>query len=80
MQDHELDNLFSYHKPAGTQSRRYEIIRAAAKEFARVVNANTPSSAEQTLAIRSIQVASMQANASIACNEFGTACDAEVVE
>jgi hypothetical protein len=70
----DIENLFSYHKPQGNQQERYTKIRAAAKAFAEVVAECAPQSPEQTLAIRSIQMASMQANAAIACNESGEAC------
>lgn len=65
----DLDNIFSYHKPFGTQSDRYERLRAKAKEYAQLIQELTPESAEQTLAIRKIQEASMLANAAIAINE-----------
>jgi len=67
----DTKNLFSYHKPTGEQALRYEQIRDAAREFANVVLANTPASAEQTLAIRDLQRCVMMANCSIAVNEKG---------
>ena len=45
----------------------YEAIRAAGREFARVVVALTPPSADQTTAVRTIREAVMWANAAIAC-------------
>lgn len=65
----DLDNLFTYHAPKGDQAQRYGLISDAAKEFARVVLENTPSCADQTVAIRQIMLARMLANATIACNE-----------
>lgn len=62
-----LDNWFSYHAPTEGQPEKYEAIRAAAKEFAKVVIELTPSSADQTVAIRHIREAVYSANASIAC-------------
>lgn len=64
-----VENLFVYHKPEGDQAMRYAILREKAKEYADLVIRYTPESAEQTLAIRSIHTASMQANSAIACNE-----------
>lgn len=65
----DLDNLFSYHPPKGDQQERYIRIRAAAKHLAEEIVACSKPSAEQTLAIRDVQRASMMANAAIACNE-----------
>lgn len=65
----DLDNLFTYHPPFGTQLERYQAIRAAAKVFAEAIIRDTPESAEQTLAIRDVQRATMMANAAIALNE-----------
>lgn len=65
----DLGNLFSYHPPKDGQRERYEAIRAKGLEMAELIQVSTPSSAEQTLAIRKIQEAVMFANASIACNE-----------
>lgn len=65
----DLDNLFTYHPPFGTQLERYQSIRAAAKSFAEAIVDFTPASPEQTLAIRDVQRATMMANAAIALNE-----------
>jgi hypothetical protein len=65
----DLENLFAYHRPFGDQAERYAQIRAAALDFAQEVARLTPASAEQTLAIRKIHEAMMQANAAIAVNE-----------
>ena len=65
----DLDNLFKYHAPHGDQVERYAAIREAAQSFAEVVVMLTPESAEQTLAIRQIHSAMMQANSAIAVNE-----------
>lgn len=65
----DLENFFTYHAPSGNQPERYERIRKAAKDFAEVVLASTPQSADQTVAIRCIREAVFNANASIACNE-----------
>ena len=65
----DLDQIFSYHSPFGDQADRYAKLRAAAKAYAELVVELTPASAEQTLAIRDIQRASMMANAAISINE-----------
>ena len=65
----DLLKLFTYHRPTSEQAERYTKLRAAALAYAELVKELTPESAEQTLAIRSIHAASMQANAAIAVNE-----------
>jgi hypothetical protein len=65
----DLENVFSHHSPFGDQLQRYAAIRAAAKEFAKLIADTTPDSAEQTLALRKLQEAMMFANAAIAINE-----------
>lgn len=64
--DAEIDNIFSYHAPKAGQLERYENIRAAAREFAKVLVVNTPTSADQSAAIRELRICVMTANASIA--------------
>lgn len=64
-----LDNLFTYHRPFGTQPQRYEAIRSFAKAFAQLVLDTTPASREQSLAITHIQIAVQMANTAIAVNE-----------
>lgn len=65
----DLDALFTYHAPSGDQAERYDKLRAAARAYAQAVVDLTPESAEQTLAVRAIHVASMHANSAIALNE-----------
>lgn len=65
----ELSTWFTYHKPEGTQNTRYELIRTKAHELASLIIANTPSSADQTAAIRKLRECVMTANAAIACGE-----------
>lgn len=64
-----LDRLFKYHRPRGTQPSRYAELRKAARAHADAIVAHTPESAEQTLAIRAVHQASMHANSAIAVNE-----------
>jgi len=62
-----IENWFSYHAPVGDQAQRYERIRAAGGEFARLLVELCPCSADRTAAIRKIREAVYSANASIAC-------------
>ncbi len=68
-----LDHVYTYHPPFGTQVERYVTIRNAARAFAEVVKANCPPSREQSLAQTSIQSACQMANAAIAINELAPA-------
>lgn len=68
----DLDNWFRYHPPGeeGDPENiqgRYEELRAAGGEFARVILELTPGSADQTAAIRKVREAVMTANAALAC-------------
>ena len=63
----QLENWFTYHSPTPDQLPKYQAIREAGKALASVILANTPSSADQTDAIRKVREACMTANASIAC-------------
>lgn len=65
----EIDNIFSYHAPKPGQLEKYENIRAAARDFAKVLVANTSAGADQTSAIDELRVCVMTANASIALEE-----------
>lgn len=65
--DDDLENWFTYHKPEGDQPGRYESIRRAGLDLARMIVAATPPSADQTAAIRKVREAVMTANAAIAC-------------
>ena len=69
MNGNQITELFTYHPPQSHQTARYDEIRKKALEFAMVIHDLTPESPEQTLAIRSLHLATMQANAAIAINE-----------
>jgi hypothetical protein len=62
-----ITNWFTYHAPTNEQLPKYESIRSAARHLAEVIVDNTPSSADQSAAIRLLREAVMTANASIAC-------------
>lgn len=63
----QLENWFTYHSPTPDRLPKYQAIREAAKQFARVVVENSPASADQTAAVRKIREAAMTANQAIAC-------------
>lgn len=65
----EIERIFTYHKPFGTQQDRYSILRSYARALAIVINENCPESREKSLALTNLQQAIMWANASIAINE-----------
>lgn len=65
----QIENAFTYHKPGGTQQKRYEEIRAKAKELAFLIDADCPQSREKSLAMTKLEESVMWANASIARNE-----------
>lgn len=63
----QLENWLTYHAPTPEQVVQYTAIRQAALSFAQVLVDHTPSSADQTAAVRKIREAVMTANAAIAC-------------
>ena len=65
----DLDNVFCYHAPKGDQQERYIALRTKAKELAALIQASTPASREQSVALTNVQQAVMWANAAIAINE-----------
>ena len=65
----ELANRFTYHSPSGNQPARYELIRERAREFAQIIDHNTPESREQSLAFTALEEAVFWANAAIARRE-----------
>lgn len=65
----DLDKFFAYHEPNDDQADRYQAIRTWGKAFSLVILEKTPTCADQTVAIRCIREAVMNANAAIACNE-----------
>lgn len=61
-----VEEIFKYHPPSEDQIPRYNAIRSGALEFAKILVANCPASADQTAAIRKLREAVMTANAAIA--------------
>ncbi|MFH1186143.1 MAG: hypothetical protein V1755_14060 [Chloroflexota bacterium] len=64
----KIENWFTYHAPRPGQPELYAAIRDAGKALALTIAANTPSCADQTVAIRKVREAVMNANAAIACD------------
>jgi hypothetical protein len=67
--EERIQNDFTYHKPFGTQTLRYEKLRFIAKELAMSIDSTCPDSREKSLALTNLEQAVMWANASIARNE-----------
>lgn len=65
----DLDNRFTYHAPTGDQPKKYELLRAQAKELARNFVLLCPPSRELALALVRLEEAMMWANAGIARQE-----------
>ena len=61
-----IEDMFTYHPPVNDQPARYEKIRDTAKELAYLIQDLTPKCPDQTVAIRHIRDAVMNANAAIA--------------
>ena len=69
MDDYNVENIFTYHKPIGDQPERYEKIRNKAKELAILILESCPKSREKLDALVRLEEAIMWSNASIARNE-----------
>lgn len=69
MTTQQIENIFTYHKPVGTQQERYVALREKAKELALLINGACPESREKSIAITQLQSAIQMANASIAIHE-----------
>lgn len=64
--DPQIEDWFTYHSPTEDQQKRYVELRAAAKNLAYSIKANTKPSADQSAAFRLLRECVMTANASIA--------------
>ncbi len=69
MTQEQIENTFTYHKPFGDQTQRYEALRNLAKTMATLIQESCPESREKALALTNLQQSIMWANASIAINE-----------
>jgi hypothetical protein len=65
----EMDKIFDYHAPKEDQPTRYEAIRHAAKDFAKIIDELCPDSEEKSVVFMHFQTAVMWCNAAIARNE-----------
>jgi len=68
MQQMDIDNWFSYHKPTETQLPKYEQVRAKAKELAELFDSVLPDCADKTAAMRELRGTVMAMNLAISCN------------
>ena len=64
-----LEQVYTYHRPFGTQPGRYEAIRQAGRVLAELIRDTAPPSRETSVALTKVQEAVMWANAAIAINE-----------
>jgi hypothetical protein len=69
MEVQELNKRFRYHAPKDNQPEKYAQIRAAALDFAVLINELCPDSREKSVAFTELESAQFWANASIARNE-----------
>lgn len=66
MTHEEMMVRFTYHPPKGDQAERYQAIRDAVHEAAKLINELTPESREQSLAFTALEEAAFWANAAVA--------------
>ncbi len=64
--EEQLKDIFTYHAPTQEQQGKYLRLREAALAFAKTLVAVTPSSPDQSAAIRKLRECVMTANSSIA--------------
>jgi hypothetical protein len=69
MTQEQINNIFTYHKPFGTQQERYQVLRSTARNLAMLIQDVCPESREKSLAITNLQQTIMWANSAIAVNE-----------
>jgi Spy/CpxP family protein refolding chaperone len=67
--DEQVQQIFNYHEPSGSQVARMEQLRSHALQMANWIQANAPDSPERSLAIRSLQESLMWVGQSITINE-----------
>lgn len=69
MDELRIESRFTYHAPKDGQPERYVAIRDKAKELAKLIESECPSSRERSVSINKLDECVMWANASIARNE-----------
>ena len=62
----DIENRFTYHPPQADQVERYERLRSAGREFAKLLADLCPPSRELSRAVTHVDEAVMNANAAIA--------------
>jgi hypothetical protein len=67
--ENKIENNFTYHAPKSGQPEKYKALRDKAKDFAYMIEALTPASREQSLALTHLETVVFWANAAIARNE-----------
>ena len=65
-------STFEYLKPTGTQTEQMARVRAAAKAFCDVLEAELPDGADKTFVIRAHRSNAMWANVAITRNDDGS--------
>lgn len=65
----QAERAFTYHPPKEDQGARYVALRDAAKAYAELIVAYTPTGREQALAMTKLEETVMWANAAIARGE-----------
>lgn len=68
MENQDIENRFTYHKPEENKIGKFETIREQAKELAYLINEYVPTGREQALALTKLEEMVMWANAGIARN------------
>lgn len=63
------EKAYTYHAPKADQPKRYEQIRAKARELAELIGDACPDSREKSIANTKLEETVMWANAAIARNE-----------
>ena len=65
---YDVENIFTYHSPQPGQPERYTVLRAGAKELAKMILEACPDSREREQALTKLEEAVFWANASVARN------------
>lgn len=68
--EQDLNEYFSHHPPNNHQIIKYQRIRDAAKEFAKVLIQNTNAGEDQIQTIRLLRMVVMSANQTVALEEY----------
>lgn len=66
---YDIEKIYSYHKPSGEQTEKYEALRNKARELAVLMGEAVPECRELSLARTKLEEAVMWTNAGIARGE-----------